>query len=238
MTTFIDTSLPMHLDTPANKDPDTYSRILHGYHRLLWTKKLPDGNHFRLVASDDPPFYLRYKSPSGELLLSSDSIIHTYTRWKRESMASIIRSIPKSENDAFYDLASTIGGYVIFPAKQIDRQPTINGIRGMHPKIMDRFDLSLECIRRWYQGIENPLFEHIERYKDFFCLFGNFASYVSFFLLDDLIEDNAGTNRFWLPFDDFVKTPPLPDRLATYLEYRENISDFVKGRNRRIEAYA
>lgn len=234
----IDTSFLMYSDTPANKDPDTYSRTLHEYHRLLWTKQLPNGSQFTLSPSEDPPFYLSHKSLTDDILLSSDSIIHTYTRWKRESMARIIRSIPKHENDEFYDLASTIGGYIVFPAKRINRQPTINGIRGIHPKIMDRFDLTLECIRLWYQGMASPLFEHIERYRDFFILFESFSNYVSFFLLNDLVEDHSGAIRYWLPFENFENTPPLPGSLDAYLEYRDNVSDFVKGRNRRIEAYA
>lgn len=234
----IDTSFLMYSDTPANKDPDTYSRTLHEYHRLLWTKQLPSGSQFVLIPSEDAPFYLGYRSLTGDILLSSDSIIHTYTRWKRESIASIIRSIPKHENDEFYDLASTIGGYIVFPAMRINRQPTINSIRGIHPRIMDRFDLTLECIRLWYQGMRSPLFEHIDRYRNFFFLFKNFSTYVSFFLLDDLVEDHSGTIRYWLPFESFENTPPLPDSLDAYLEYKKNISDFVKRRNRRIEAYA
>ncbi|WP_113903400.1 DUF6994 family protein [Brevibacterium celere] len=34
---------------------------------------------------------------------------------------------------------------------------TINGARGLHPRIVDRFDLTLECIRRHYRGEPSPL---------------------------------------------------------------------------------
>lgn len=237
MMTSIDTSFPMHLDTPANKDPDTFSRTLRNYHRLLWTKALPDGNQFELTASEEPPYYLGHKSEAGDFILSSDSIIHTFTRWKRESMARIIRAIPKSENDDFFNLASTIGGYIVFPANRIDQKPTINGIRGIHPMIMDRFDLTLECIRRWYLGLGSPLYEHIDRYRDFFSLFADFQGYVAFFLLNDLVGEDTNTIRFWLPFDEFGKTSPLPKDLETYLEYRKNVSDFVNRRNLQIEGY-
>ncbi len=168
MITPFDTSFKMYSDTPAGKDPDTFSRTLRDYHLLLWNKVLPNGEMFKLTASENPPFRLFHKSSLGEFTLSSDSILHSYTRWTRESMASIIRVLPKTECDEFYDLTSTIGGYILFPSNRIDRKPTINGIRGMHPMIMDRFDLTLECIRRWYWGIGNPLQEHIEQIRQLF----------------------------------------------------------------------
>ena len=231
----IDTAFKMYADTPANKDPDTYSRTLRDYHLLLWNKPLPSGKRFKLTANETPPYCLTHKSELGEFSLSSDSILHTYTRWKRESMAMIIRAIPKSESDEFYDLASTIGGYILFPANQIERKPTINGIRGMHPRIMDRFDLTLECIRQWYQGEESPLYIHLERYKNFFQLFESFKGYYTFFLLNDLVDEDTSSIRFLLPFSDFGKTSPLPVDLNEYLVYRENVVKFANARSKRME---
>ena len=233
----IDTTIKMYTDTPANRDPDTYSRTLRDYHLLLWSKPLPNAKRFKLTANEKPPYCLTHKSDLGVFCLSSDSILHTYTRWTRESMAKIIRTIPKSESDEFYDLASTIGGYIVFPANQIERKPTINGIRGMHPRIMDRFDYTLECIRRWYQGEESPLYVHLERYKDFFQLFESFRGYYTFFLLNDLVDEGTGLIRFWLPFSDFGMTSPLPADLDEYLEYRKNVADFTNARGKRMVDY-
>lgn len=232
-----DPSFKMYIDSPAGKDPDTFSRTLRDYHLLLWNRMLPNGENFELTARAKPPYYLYHDSYLGNFTLSSDSIIHTYTRWTRESMAKIIRTIPKTENDHFYDLASTIGGYIIFPSNQINRQPTINSIRGIHPCIMDRFDLTLECIRRWYQGIDSPLHEHIERYRSFFQLFLNFQGYCNFFLLNDLIDEAREKIRFWLPFEGFGKIAPLPGDLDEYLEYRKNVSEFTNYRNLRMIRY-
>jgi len=230
----IDTNYKMYLDTPNKKDPDTYSRTLRDYHLLLWSKPLPDGRMFTLTAKQTAPYYLYHSSNSGELCFASDSIIHTYSRWKRMPIAGIVKTISKSEIDAFYDLACTIGGYVIFPAKQIGRQPTINGIRGMHPLIKDRFDLTLECISRWYSGVESPLYQHIDRYSDFFLLFDDFVGYYKFFLLDDLIDSDSGSIRFWLPFEGFGTTVPLPVDEAGYRDYMKNITEFTNARNLRI----
>ena len=174
MINIFNTSFKMYEDTPHGKDPDTFSQTLRDYHLMLWSKPLPSGKVLKLTSNEKPPFYLYHKSELGTFCLSSDSVLHTYTRWTRESMVRIIKAIPQEENEAFYDLASTIGGYIVFPANQINKKPTINGIRGMHPRINDRFDLTLECIRRWYKGEDSPLYKHIDRYAEFFRLFEDF----------------------------------------------------------------
>ena len=49
----------------------------------------------------------------------------------------------------------TIGGEIIFPK----HARSINQARGVNPLICDRFDLTLECIRRYYVGVSSPLYE-------------------------------------------------------------------------------
>ena len=165
----IDTTFKMYRDTPANEDPDSYSPTLRDYHIFLWSKPLPGGKVFRLTAGQTAPYRLYHNSDVGDFDLSSDRITSTYSGWKRMAISGIINSISKVDIDNFYNIGSTIGGYIIFPANRIERRPTINGIRGMHRRINDRFDLTLECIRRYYDGVESPLFTHLERYRSFFC---------------------------------------------------------------------
>ena len=50
---------------------------------------------------------------------------------------------------------------------------TINGARGVNHKIQDRFDLTLECIRRFYLNEFSPLKDTLNRYKTFFKLCKN-----------------------------------------------------------------
>jgi hypothetical protein len=52
---------------------------LRRYHKILWSKPLPDGNNFSLDDSRKD-VYLYYKSETQELLLSSDTIVNTYSR--------------------------------------------------------------------------------------------------------------------------------------------------------------
>jgi hypothetical protein len=122
--------------------------------------------------------------------------------------------------------------------RQIEGKWTINQARGCLRKIADRFDLTLECIRRHYQGLNDPsrLGETLERYRDFFAVFESFRGYVDFFLLQDLVTDDYSVVTFCMPFDDF-KTPSMPNDFDTYLEYRRRSIGFIKARNRRIEQY-
>ena len=106
----------------------------------------------------------------------------------------------------------------------------------MHPKICDRVDLTLECIRRHYAREGSPLAGTLNRYEDFFALFGDFRHYVEFFLLEDLVDAHRGEIRRYLPFDDF-KRSPLP-RTLDYETFRQASLRFVRGRNRRILDWA
>ena len=238
MITRIDTERKMYGDTPNGKDPDTYSRTLRDYHLLLWSKPLPSGKPFTLTSNDTPPYNFLHSSEMSNFRLSSDSILHTYTRWTRMPMAGIVQSMPEAVRESFYDKASTIGGYIIFPSYKINRKPTINGIRGMNPKLMDRFDFALECIRRWYRNEDSPLFIHIDRYGSFFRLFGDFRGYYKFSLLDDLVYEDIEFIRFWLPFKDFGITAPLPADVTEYQEYMKNVLEFTVARGIRMREYA
>ena len=145
--------------------------------------------------------------------------------------------LTEEENEAFMTIGYTIGGMMVFPGNQVDGKWTINGARGCLRKIADRFDLTLECIRRHYLGQRSPLGETLARYRDFFALFESFRGYVDFFLLQDLVTDDGSAVKFFMPFDDF-KTPSVPKDVDTYREYRRRSIEFIEARNRRIERYA
>ena len=111
---------------------------------------------------------------------------------------------------------------------------TINGARGCNSKIDDRFDLTLECIRRFYLGVASPLHNAFLRYRDFFDLFGDFRGYVDFFLLQDLVKENYTQIKFYLPFDNFMSVPTFRS-VDDYLFYQKKVIDFINKRNNRID---
>ena len=226
----IDTSFDVYSDTPAGKDPDQWSPTLRSFHARLWSKPLSDGHYFTL-STKTRGAYLHHYSDRGEFYLSSDSIGHTYKNSK--PVAGVIAQIPEIELNEFFTLASTIGGYIVFPSRTVDRKPTINGARGMHPRIGDRFDLTLECIRLHYGGQDNPLSEALGRYRTYFELFGDFSGYVDFFLLQDLIDKGTNRVKFFLPNTNFTSRP-YPADLEAYRAYRDGVTAFVTARNKRI----
>jgi hypothetical protein len=149
-------------------------------------------------------------------------------------MAHIINQLSEGEVNELFSVGSTIGAYILFPSNRIDWQPTINGARGMNHKIADRFDLTLECIRRYYLQQDSPLATTLKRYASFFDLFDNFRGYVDFFLLQDLVAYDYDSIHFYLPFDEF-KSSPLPSNVSEYRTYRSGVLNFIHSRNRRID---
>ena len=93
----------------------------------------------------------------------------TFASWT--AAGPVISQVPDSEIAMFLSSVYTIGGMMIFPGNKIDGKITINGARGFNPKIADRFDLTLECIRRHYRKEPSPLGQVLERYGGFFALF-------------------------------------------------------------------
>lgn len=226
----IDTTFNFYSDSNGG-DPDSASTTLRKYHKILWSKPLPNGAFFEL-RDNKKGAYLYHKSELGEFFLGSDAITHSYKNHKRKRW--LTEQIPNEVNELF-DVGSTIGAYIIFPNNRIDEKHTINQARGVNRLIDDRFDLTLECIRLFYLGQESPLYSCLLRYKKFFDLFDDFAGYINFFLLNDLVDDNYNI-KFYLPFDGFRTRPTFKD-VNQYLLYKDGVINFVKSRNKRIESY-
>jgi len=217
--------------TDSNRrDPDSASPTLRAYHQQLWSKPLPSGELFNLERA--PGAYLTHTSHLGDFKLSSDTISNSLRSNKRR--ASLIAQIPSVKLDAFQALGSTVGARILFPGNRVDGKSTINVARGFNAQIADRFDLTLECIRLHYLGQASPLAATLNRYANFFGLFGSFEGYVDFFLLGNLVHD--GRVKFYLAFDgEFGQA--LPNTLDEYNEYMANTMKFVAARNLRISKW-
>jgi hypothetical protein len=229
MTNEIDVTFDFRRDTPKGKDPDSYSPSLRRCHQVLWSKPLPGGALFDLSDAARGR-YLHHKSALGEFFLSSDAVVPSFRK-----VPQIKAAIPAPEIEAFNTIGYTMGGMMLFPANKVHGKMTINGARGCHPRIRDRFDLTLECIRRHYAGEASPLSKPLDRYADFFRLFVDFRGYVEFFLLQDLITDNGAAVRLSQPFDSF-RGSPIPRNADEYRAYRDDAMSFINARNRRIQS--
>lgn len=229
----IDTSFDFRTDA-GGRDPDSYSPTLRRYHQHLWSKPLPDGRPFNLDVAT-PGVYLHHRSEIGEFALASDSVMQTFTRWT--ATQSLVAKFAPAEIAWFDTITYTIGGMMVFPGNRIDGKQTINGARGFNRAISDRMDLTLECIRRHYLGLTSPLSAALERYRDFFALFGDFDGYVDFFLLQDLVTADHSAIRFFALFSDF-QTPAVPRDVEAYAGFMRASIEFVEARNRRMAAWA
>ncbi len=226
----IDTNFNFYSDSNGG-DPDSTSPTLRKYHKILWSKPLPNGRLLEL-RDNKTGAYLYHKSDLGEFYLGSDAITHSYKNHKRKKW--LTEQIPNEVNELF-NTGSTIGAYIIFPNNRIDGMQTINQARGVNSLIDDRFDLTLECIRLFYAGEKSPLYDTLLRYEDFFYLFDDFMGYIHFFFLDDLANENNKI-KFYLPFDDFKTRPSFSD-VSQYLLYKKRVVGFITLRNKRIENY-
>ena len=222
----IDITYDFRTDTPPGKDTDRYSPTLRKYHRLLWSKPLPCGEVLDLDDTAHGHYLLHRSDELGEFSLSSDSVVPSF------------RYVPMVQEEAeelreFLYIGYTMGGMMLWPGNKVDHKMTINGARGCHPRIKDRFDLTLECIRRHYLDEWSPLRDVLGRYADFFKLFVDLRGFVEFFLLQDAVTVDCDAVIFSAPFEDFT-TPPIPQTMEDYREYRQRAITSIEARNRRI----
>lgn len=214
----------------SDRDPDTHSKTLRAYHRALWTKPLPSGEVLELAASRAKP-YLTYQRSNGDAwVLTSDTMLNSH----RGKLGYLRPVLSDAEWAEYLFVGHTIGGRMVFPGLRVSGQQTFNQKRGTHPRIRDRFDLSLECIRRHYAGEPSPLDSSIALSRGFFELFVDFPGYVSFFLLDDYVNDDGEVALF--AHHDGFDTDPLPKTPGEYREYIVNQVAAAKRRNERIRA--
>jgi hypothetical protein len=206
---------------------------LRRFHQFLWSKLLPSGKPFDLDISGPKPF-LVHRSELGEFQLTSDAITHTYRDVRR--IKPFLDQLAGDRRDFVEADKWPISECILFPGRKVNGQMTINGARGTNRKIGDRFDLTLECIRRFYKDEQSPLSEVLDRYANFFSLFMDFKGYVDFFLLQDLVSVNYEAVNFYLPFTDFQGSP-LPHDLASYDQYLDGVLAFSAGRAKRMTAW-
>jgi hypothetical protein len=208
------------------KDPDSESWTLRQYQKLLWSKRLPNGQVIQLEESGK---CLRWN----DMYFSSDSITASFDNYRfplRDYVRNQISNFPEFKKDYLHK-AYTIGGEIIFPAIRW----SMNQARGCSYKICDRWDLTLECIRRFYIGESSPLDKALNNSRDFFELFLTFKGYVDFFLLQDCVDDDYNV-KFWLDTPLFV-SKPMPKNMHEYNSWIDSQLHFVEVRGQRILDY-
>lgn len=208
-------------------DPDTDSLKLYEAHKLLWSKELPNGKMLALDIKADSYGRLLIKN-NLYMNFSSDRMCPHFDGKYTNKFTGWLSDLEREE---LKQKVRTIGGHIIFPAHKKNGF-TINQARGVSRIICDRFDLTLECISRFYRDEESPLYKTLINYKDFFDLFVSFKGYVDFFHLQDFIDQQERV-EFSLPFDNFNRLP-LPQTIDEYRQYKKHTLDLINKRNWRM----
>ena len=115
---------------------------------------------------------------------------------------------------------------------------SINQARGCNPRIRDRWDLTLECIRRYYLGESTPLDSTLTLPTNvhFFELFVDFKGFVDFFFLQDCVASDYSKVVLWLDTPLF-ETNPIPKTVDAYRFFIDKEIEFVESRNNRIDSF-
>lgn len=220
----------------SRPDADSDSPTLRRYHQRLWSKPLRSGEMFTLEApTTRREGYLVYTDSSGDRhWFGSDAITNSYTRWLRpKALVESIAALSSEQKARYLHPPYTVGSAMIWPVRSQDR-PTINQARGTRSAIADRMDLTLECIRRHYQGqADSPLGDVLAAYDDFFALFKGFDEFVDFFHFQDLVTPDSQSVRFYLPLEDFGRSG-APLTVDEYVTCMEATLTLIKRRQRRM----
>ena len=222
----IDVEYDYRLDSKCG-DPDTDSLKLYETQSLLWNKEISKNVTLNLSVSSKSYGRLILKNNLTDNLSSDRMCPHYVGKYN----GKLDEWLSESEKFKFQHKVRTIGGHIVFPAHRKDGF-TINQARGVNRKISDRFDLTLECIRRFYINETSPLTTTLKRYSDFFKLFNDFSGYIVFFMLQDFTE-NKDDVKFLLPFHDFTRSA-LPENKEEYVNYMNRTIELIDQRNNRI----
>lgn len=211
-------------------DPDSYSPALLEYSRILWSRPLPNGEKMELYM---PPRHGYYSWK--DMYFSCDSITVSFRYWNYKWMIDqVYQKLPdyKKQVEEFTRRTYTMPGEIIFPM----HSNSINQRRGMHGKIRDRWDLTMECIRRFYNGEDSPLGKVLESDREFFELFVDFKGYVDYFLLNDCVSEDYSRVQIWLGDASFSKNA-LPQSVEEYFSFMEKQDRFLEKRRARMQAF-
>ena len=229
-----------------DKDPDGVNVQLRASHRLLWSKALPGGQVLELSALKWSDYLIVVSLPGG-WTVGSDNFAVTHAN----ALPTLSRGLDRFADAHLCELCA-IGGYIVFPNQRAQQLPTsaneaarrwsVNQARGMERRISDRFDLTLEAIRLFYQGIvqrsQNPIGDVLEAYRWWFDLFGKgadgFLEFADFFFLTPMLDGEGRVRAFGPLGLAFDRALPKGDEAA----YRAYIADqlaFVRRRNELIQ---
>ena len=190
-------------------DPDKVSIELKQAHKILWSKELPNGETVALYEGSAENWdagnpYLVLETSHVKYKLTSDSMINSFIGWDR--IKQIETQLTDEEKKLFLKIGYSIGNFILFPGNQVAGMKTLNTKR--YEVYYDRFDFTLDSIRKFYSRETSELYDCINRYKQFFDLFIDFKGYCEFFFLQDFVSDDYRSVKYLF---EIVKKSAVPN---------------------------
>lgn len=186
-------------------------------------KELPDGQVIHLTRAG------KYLLKKEDIRLSGDNVFTRFTGRVPDLMDEL-EEIKGSEWKAYQQRIIRngwrIGGEILFPR----HRNSLNGMRGFSRQIMDRFDLTLECIQNFYEDKNSPLSWVLEMDREWFELFVNFQGFIDFFLLNDWVDEN------YQVIDQLGTGNLLPETVSELEAWHIRMEELVEARTLRIVA--
>lgn len=222
------------------QDPDLASEQLYAdvsNFFFLDDKKLTSGN-----------LILRYDNDNKYEHEMRTDYIGPSRAWACEYLEGNLTTVSEKIGD-FLLVSRTIGGHVFWPAHQVNRQNTINQVRGGRG-IYDRFDITLAELKQYFatqiecgKGQEqnkslyyDKLYDAFKRYDWFFKIYGTFDNYIEKMKLDMFLNDNEVfslvdsdvENKIYESIDTKSYEP------RNYEQYIKNCKILIEERSRKI----
>ena len=235
-------------------DPDQYCYNLYQRHLAAWRRGqlLPilDSD----VQGDKDSYHLLWKRKQlgkPDIRFGSDTIFTDFVGYDdQDPCHAVFKQLATMSADYLTEMEKytkecyqNIGGFIIFP-RMIGSINTDRGDRNL--SIKDRFDLTLDCIRRYYNKKNptdaaplNATFAKEENIA-FFNLFSSFKDYVDFFCLQGLVNGdytrviNLMGDTVWVNNTTF-EHDVLPRNQDEYKQWMQNQLDFIRHRTTLIK---
>ena len=243
----IDVNRKLNEGIAEGQDADKLSHELKQYHLTIWNARGIELGLFECF--DDAKNRIIIVGQGKEIIVTPDSITNIFWTSGRKFAGEMEKAIIARyrQEDAEIEamrrayvekIDYTIGSSLVFPVASNGHpiRASMNAARGLNYSVHDRMDLTLECIKRFYEGQTEgyPLIKTLNKSKDFFDLFKGFRQYVDFFFLNDLVDENYNIVGFNPPVSF---NTPFPLTREDYKKYLQDNLTFIKKRNERIDAW-
>lgn len=228
------------------QDPDAVSEKLYDDLREIFNKSDLGKKYKFHVAHHSSQLYLQYDQDynhelSVDYIGPSRANALSYLNGEIEEKANRIGE--------FLLTSRTIGGHVLWPAHQINRNMTINQIRGKKHGIYDRIDITLAELQHFYNTNGNgiaefsqPLYDAFKRYKWFFddC-FGSFENFIKYMNLDMFLHnknvislaDSDVKNEIFINVSNYN----ADFKPSNYSNFIENCTELIRIRSEKMNEF-